>query len=64
MDSLARTAWPRTFWPRFSAGEDSLAKPRNILYTEQLDDQHITNEQIFKLSMFILQKINQLHKET
>ena len=47
-----RIVWPRTFWPRFSAGEDSLAIPGNILYSKQLQDKHIKNEQIFKLSMF------------
>ena len=26
-DSLARTVWPQTFWPKFSAKVDSLAKP-------------------------------------
>ena len=52
----------RIVWPgQFGHGQfgqdfrlgDSLAKPGNILYIEQLHDKHITNEQIFKLSMFI-----------
>ena len=60
MDSLARAVWPQTFWPQFSAGEDSLAKPRNILYTEQLDDKHITNVQIYKL--FCNESINYTKK--